>query len=227
MTDFTAHPPADLNAALRADVKYLGSLLGRVIADQHGPAALDLVELTRAQAKARRTEDPDGPGELQDSLERLPTEQLAVLIKAFSNYFQLINIAEDQQRIRVLRQREANGKLDKSLTAALTTLREQGLSATDVRALLDRLVLRLVMTAHPSEAKRKEVLIKLREIARRMRLHDLDLLPREQQALEVNLLEEIEELWQTRPTRSSRPTVPAGFRFPSTIPLLTPMYTGS
>ena len=200
-------PPGDLNAALRADVRYLGSLLGRIIAGQHGPEALDLVELTRAQAKARRTEDPDGPGELQDSLERLPTEQLAVLIKAFSNYFQLINIAEDQQRIRVLRQREAAGALDESLVVALRALRESGRSAEDVRQLLDQLGLRLVMTAHPSEAKRKEVLIKLREVARRMRFNDLDLLPRERQALEYGLLEEIEELWQTRPTRSSRPTV--------------------
>jgi phosphoenolpyruvate carboxylase len=198
---------SELNAALRADVKYLGTLLGQVIADQHGTAALDLVELTRAQAKARRTEDPDGPGELYDSLERLPTEQLAVLIKAFSNYFQLINIAEDQQRIRVLRQREAAGRLDESLPVALRALRDNGLDAAAVRALLERLNLRLVMTAHPSEAKRKEVLIKLREVATRMRLKDHDLLPREQQALELSLLEAIEELWQTRPTRSARPTV--------------------
>jgi phosphoenolpyruvate carboxylase len=198
---------SELNAALRADVKYLGSLLGQVIADQHGTAALDLVEMTRAQAKARRTEDPDGAGELYESLERLPTEQLAVLIKAFSNYFQLINIAEDQQRIRVLRKREAAGRLDESLPVALRALRDNGLDARAVRALLERLNLRLVMTAHPSEAKRKEVLIKLREVATRVRLKDYDLLPREQQALELSLLEAIEELWQTRPTRSARPTV--------------------
>ena len=119
MMELSARPAGELNAALRADVKYLGNLLGQVIADQHGPAELDLVELTRAQAKARRTEDPDGPGELYNSLERLPTEQLAVLIKAFSNYFQLINIAEDQQRIRVLRQREADGHLDESIDVAV------------------------------------------------------------------------------------------------------------
>jgi len=207
MAESTLPSVADLNAALRADVKYLGNLLGRVIAEQHGPAALDLVELTRTQAKARRTEDPYGPGELFDSLERLPLEQLAVLIKAFSNYFQLINIAEDQQRIRVLRKREASGVLDESLPAALAALRDQGLTAENVRDLLDRLGLRLVMTAHPSEAKRKEVLIKLRELARLVRMQDLDLLPRERLALERNLLEEIEELWQTRPHRSARPTV--------------------
>ena len=207
MTDSTARLTPDTNAPLRADVKYLGTLLGQVIVDQHGADALELVELTRAQAKARRTEDPDGPGELQESLERLPTDQLAVLIKAFSNYFQLINIAEDQQRIRVLRQREAAGSLDESLPVALRTLRDDGVSAEGMRRFLDRLGLRLVMTAHPSEAKRKEVLIKLREVARRMRLHDLDLLPRERRELEFSLLEEIEELWQTRPTRSARPTV--------------------
>src|SRR5437762_2084763 len=78
-----------------------------------------------------------------------------------------------------------------------------GKTAAEVRTLLDKLCVRLVLTAHPSEAKRKEVLIKLRRIAQLMVERDrYSLVPREGQALEDALVEEIEELWQTRPTRA-------------------------
>ena len=78
-----------------------------------------------------------------------------------------------------------------------------------MRDLLDKLRVRLVVTAHPSEAKRKEVLIKLRQIARMVAHKDEQrlLLPRELREMETTLTEEIEELWQTRPTRASRPKV--------------------
>ncbi|MCC7451175.1 MAG: phosphoenolpyruvate carboxylase, partial [Anaerolineae bacterium] len=202
----------DASSALSADIKLLGNLLGEIIREQHGDAALQLVEQIRASAKARRR---DGRGEdrqattaLMTAIENLDLTSKQILIKAFSNYFQLINIAEDQQRIRVLRQREAAGKLDESIDDAIAALHKAGLSAKEVRELLDRLCVRLVLTAHPSEAKRKEILLKLREIAQKILLRDRQkLLPREQKALEAALAEEIEELWQTRSTRSSRAKV--------------------
>ncbi len=200
---------SDLAGALSADIKYLGSLLGKVIRQQHGDAAFQLVEEVRALAKERRSShERDYTGDLRAMIEQLDYESIRVLIKAFSNYFQLINIAEDQQRIRVLRQREAHGTLDESIDAAVRDLRAAGVSAQAMRELVDRLSVRLVMTAHPSEAKRKEVLIKLRHVALNIEMKDSGrLLPRELRRLEAALAEEIEELWQTRPTRSSRPTV--------------------
>jgi phosphoenolpyruvate carboxylase len=198
----------DRNSALSADIKFLGNLLGVVIHEQHGDQAFDLVEQVRAQAKARRSNNPDGTGELAETISSVNSDAMRVLIKAFSNYFQLINIAEDQQRIRVLRQREARGALDESIDAAIRQLSEAGVSADEIHALLNRLRVRLVMTAHPSEAKRKEVMIKLRHIAQMMDESDRkSSLPREKHALEGLLTEEIEELWQTRPTRATRPTV--------------------
>jgi phosphoenolpyruvate carboxylase len=194
--------------ALSADIKLLGNLLGDIIREQHGDAAFDLVEHIRASAKARRKDDKDASAHLTRTIRHLSLDARRVLIKAFSNYFQLINIAEDQQRIRVLRQREANGKLDESIDDAIRTLHQSGTTAEQMQALLNQLRVRLVLTAHPSEAKRKEVLIKLRQIADMMAARDEQmLLPREQQAIEVNLLEEIEELWQTRTTRASRTSV--------------------
>jgi phosphoenolpyruvate carboxylase len=89
---------------LSVDIRMLGKLLGNVIKEQHGEGAFDLVETVRAAAKARRNGDGDAEQVLAREIGSLDLSSLKVLIKAFSNYFQLINIAEDQQRIRVLRE---------------------------------------------------------------------------------------------------------------------------
>ena len=150
---------------MSADIKLLGGLLGVVIREQHGEEAFQLVEQVRAEAQDRRKGDAGAEEALRATIDQLDAPSLDVLIKAFSNYFQLINIAEDQQRIRVLRSREAKGALSESIDSAVANLRAAGIDAEQMRALLDHLRVRLVVTAHPSEAKRKEVLIKLRQIA--------------------------------------------------------------
>ncbi|HEX3052571.1 MAG TPA: phosphoenolpyruvate carboxylase [Aggregatilineaceae bacterium] len=193
---------------LSADIKLLGNLLGTVIREQHGEDAYQTVERVRAAAKARRTGDAQAADELQTIIDGLDLDGKRVLIKAFSNYFQLINIAEDAQRVRVLRQREAESRLDESLDSALKGLYAAGISADDMRGILNKISVRLVMTAHPTEAKRKEVLVKLRHIAQLMdRRARQDLLPVEQREVEAGMSEEIEELWQTRPTRAVQATV--------------------
>ncbi len=210
MTNSNHERPATREVAnqLSTDIRLLGNLLGIVIREQHGDAAFDLVEQVRAAAKGRRGDEPGAADELQRLINGLNLDSARVLTKAFSNYFQLINIAEDAQRTRTLRQREATGHSDESMDAAVSRLREAGVEAAEMRRLLRELGIRLVLTAHPSEAKRKEVLIKLRHIAQMMSVRDRqNLLPREAQVLEAHILEEIEELWQTRPTRVSRATV--------------------
>lgn len=198
----------NLSNTMSADIHLLGDLLGQVIREQEGQDAFDLVEQVRHYAKARRGGEADAQQRLTNIIDGLDLPAMHVLTRAFSNYFQLINIAEDQQRIRVLRRREANGDLEEWVGEALTTLLDGGMDAEGMRELLERLRVRLVMTAHPTEAKRKEVLIKLRHIAETLNeRYRKDLLPREMHNLEGGLLEEIEELWQTRPTRASHPTV--------------------
>ncbi len=193
---------------LSADIHLLGDLLGQIIREQHGDAALALVEHVRLSAKARRAGDPGVLDDLMTLIANLDMPARQVLVKAFATFFQLINIAEDQQRIRVLRQREAAGRLDESIGDALRDLHIAGLSAAEMRVLLRRLRVRLVLTAHPSEAKRKEVLVKLRRIASLVAAgEDSALLPRERRVLEAALAEDIEELWQTRFTRAVRPAV--------------------
>ena len=196
------------STVLSQDIHLLGNWLGVIIQEQCGREAYDLVEEIRAMSKARRSGDAQAAFQLADRLENLPLDSKQVLIKAFSNYFQLINIAEDLQRIRVIRQREAKGRLRESIVAAIRALKDSGKSADDMRALLEQTRLRLVLTAHPSEAKRQETLVKLRHIAAMMERRDRhNLLPRELRKLEGALAEEIEELWQTRQVRASKKEV--------------------
>jgi phosphoenolpyruvate carboxylase len=94
-----------LQSLLSRDIRALGALLGNVIRWQHGEAALQLVEDIRAQARQRRanTSQLDASQVLAQHIAALDLDAKRILIKAFANYFQLINIAEDQQRLRVLR----------------------------------------------------------------------------------------------------------------------------
>ncbi len=190
------------------DIKLLGNLLGVIIKEQHGADALNLVEEIRAIAKARRSGDTEATALLIEKINACDLTSKNILIKAFSNYFQLINIAEDQQRIRVLREREQNGVLTESIQTAIKNLKTLGMGAEKVSDLLTQLRLRFVLTAHPSEAKRTEVLIKLRHIAQMMdSLERVKLTPRETLDIEDQLSEEVEELWQTRAVRASQKKV--------------------
>ncbi len=193
---------------LSTDIRFLGNLLGSIIREQHDNDAFELVEVVRQTAKGRRNFELGASEELTTLINTLNLEQRRVLIKAFSNYFQLINIAEDHQRIRILLQREHEENLTESIAESIQALHTHGLTADEVRAVLEQISVRLVLTAHPSEAKRKEVLVKLRHIAQLLASKEQHtVLPREQRALEKALAEEIEELWQTQPTRASKATV--------------------
>lgn len=193
---------------LSRDIKLLGNLLGQIIQEQHGKEAFALVEEVRKTAKARRNNIPDAAEKLETLIQQTSLQDKKILTKAFANYFQLTNIAEDQQRIRVLREREKANRLKESIDTAIIDLKAKGATAADIRAILEQLRLRLVLTAHPSEAKRKEVLIKLRAITDMMRRFEReDLLPRELLDIETDLAAEIEELWQTRTIRANQTTV--------------------
>ncbi|MEO1288323.1 MAG: phosphoenolpyruvate carboxylase, partial [Chloroflexota bacterium] len=157
---------------------------------------------------ARRRNIPDAATKLEKIIHETSLDDKQVLTKAFANYFQLTNIAEDQQRIRVLRERERANRLRESIPSAIRQLKDAGTSADELRAILNQIRVRLVLTAHPSEAKRKAVLIKLRTITQMMRrVEREDLLPREVSELETMLAAQIEELWQTRPIRANQATV--------------------
>ncbi len=189
---------------LGRDIRFLGDLLGEIIRDQHGMASFLAVEEVRRLAKERRAGNSQSAEELSQFIGTQSLEQKEILVKAFANYFQLINIAEDLQRIRILREREANGVNTETIDEAIQKLKASGITAAELRALLELVQVRLVLTAHPSEAKRQEVLIKLRDIAEDMALRErMNLLAHEDQHLVDDIMRRIEQLWQTRTTRAS------------------------
>ncbi len=199
--------------ALGEQIHLLGDLLGETIIEQEGAAVFELIETIRGLAKASRGGDAAAGGRLLALADELPISQARAVVKAFAAYFQLVNLAEEEERVRVLRERgrqaHARGEpMDETIAAAIRRLRDEGLSAGDVQELLDNLFIMPVFTAHPTEAKRRTILKKLNRILDA--LHELDFhtpTPAEAAAVRVLLREEIVSLWQTDDTRSRQPAV--------------------
>ena len=190
------------------DIHLLGKLLGETIQQQHGEAALALVEEIRQLAKLRRRGDAVADAALGARIAALPLGDLRILTNAFGAYFQIINIAEDQQRLRVLEERETAGNLRETVDEAVATLQARGLDGPAVKQILQHLRVRFVLTAHPSEAKRQEVLLQLAHIAALLAEVCLSpRTPRQGRRLERALLETIETLVQTQQVRDRQKTV--------------------
>ena len=196
---------------LRRDVRLLGDLLGSVIRELAGPDALALVEDVRVLARDRRAGRFDAERLLAGRIESLSEPQARIVARSFSIFFDLVNIAEDRQRVRVLRDRERERHpqpLGESLAAGIAELKGLGSTPRDVQQVLDHLAVHLVFTAHPSEAKRRSIRGKLRRMRHSLQeLDRADLLPRERAAHEADLRSELAVLWQTEFLRPSRPTV--------------------
>ena len=196
---------------LAREVKLLGALLGQVIVEQGGPDLLDLVERVRQRTIAlRRQDDPAERSRLAEDLDSLDLGRIEALIRSFSLYFQLVNLAEERQRVRTLRRRAqtaASGFLDESVAEALKALVRSGRSSAEVEALLARMRISPVMTAHPTEARRRTLLVALRRSYRLLeRLDDPRITPDEDREVRRRLREEISLLWRTSDLRVVAPS---------------------
>ncbi|HEU5368025.1 MAG TPA: phosphoenolpyruvate carboxylase, partial [Ktedonobacterales bacterium] len=147
--------------------------------------------------------------------QRQSTDRLLQLVRAFSVYFHLINLAEEHHRVRTLREREqapapsaAGAPLSESIAAALSKLRSVGVPAETVQASLQQLEVHPVFTAHPSEARRRTLLRHLAQAADLLtQLNDPRATPRMRAATLERLRARITLIWQTAETRIERPTV--------------------
>ena len=140
---------------LAREVKLVGALLGQVIVEQEDEPLFELVEQLRRTAIRRRASDDHSPLDAAPVLADRPLDELLAVARAFTAYFLLINLAEEKHRVRTLRKRERAGVLPESIAEALTQLDRSGLTTAGLRELLDRLLLRPVLTAHPTEARRR------------------------------------------------------------------------
>ena len=192
------------------EVRLLGALLGQVIIEQAGVATYDTVERIRRRAIGlRRADDPAERARGAQDLDVLDLAGTEAVVAAFSTYFQLVNLAEARGRIRTLRRRERaarHGLLAGSVADALDRLRREGHDDAALDALLEGLRISLVLTAHPTEARRRTALIALRRCAVLLeRLDDARLTPSEDHEIRRRLREEITIMWRTAALRSVAP----------------------
>lgn len=203
------------DARLRWTVRQLGNLVGATIIEQEGETIFELVEEIRSLTRAQRQGDITADVQIEQRTAHLvdDLEKTLGVLKAFTTYFQLINLAEEQQRVRVLRQRASQAEehdqpMSETIAEAVETLHAEGVQPFAIRHLLENLLIQPVFTAHPTEAKRRTILLKLLDLARL--LNDLDariLIPSEKTAIWGQIREIVVALWQSDVNRERRPDV--------------------
>src|SRR6266850_8382456 len=196
---------------LSATINLLGETLGEVLRAQESTALFETEEEVRALAKSRRTGEAVAAKRLAEAVTSLPVETARATASAFAVYFDLVNLAEEGHRIQALRDRELAlhpAPIGESIGEAVGLLKTSGFTSEQMAALLGTLRVELVLTAHPTEAKRRTILSKLQRLSEVLRrLHDPDLLPRERAAEVTTLRAEITSLWLTNRARTTRPAV--------------------
>ncbi len=196
---------------LSQTIHLLGDLLGQVISDLESPKIFEIEERIRALAKARRSGDKAATQRLHDSVAALSDDEARIIAAAFASYFDLVNLAEENQRVQTLRQREDDSYPEptrESVGEAIAELKARGVTREEMSALLDELSIELVLTAHPTEARRRTVLSKTERIAHLLSLLDQpDLSRRVQDESARALRAEISALWLTDRTRADKLSV--------------------
>ena len=200
---------------LSNSIRLLGGLLGQTIIDQEGQAVFDLEEEIRALAKSWRAGDESAIDKLSQIMPKLVGDvQLAdANLKAFSTYFQLVNLAEERERVRVLRTRaqeasDAGKPMDETIAEAIATLKREGMTAEELQSTFHSMAVTPVFTAHPTESKRRttrQILNKVSSLLQQVKSQDL--FPVERTNVEKDLHDYIVLLWQSDETRDRRPTV--------------------
>ncbi len=198
--------------ALSRDIHLLGDVLGRVIRRQAGIEIYELEERIRALTKTRRIDHDTAIDErLAVIVDSLGGDEAELVARAFTAYFELINLAEEQQRVRVLRAREAAAHpqpMAESIAAGVAGLSQMGVDDYELGRLLEQLHIELVFTAHPTQAKRRTMLSKLRRISKALSdLEAHDILPAERERIITQITAEITLSWLTNRSRTSKPSV--------------------
>ncbi|HEX7790657.1 MAG TPA: phosphoenolpyruvate carboxylase, partial [Afipia sp.] len=201
----------DDDALLRADIRRLGRILGDTVRDQEGAPVFDLVERIR-QTSIRFHRDDDKPArrELEAILDGMSTADTVRIVRAFSYFSHLANIAEDQNNIRQRRAQNMAGTAARpgTLARALTRAREAGISADALRAFFAKALASPVLTAHPTEVRRKSTIDREMEIASVLDIRERTQMTADEiGASDEQLRRAVVTLWQTNLLRRTKLTV--------------------
>jgi len=197
------NPDEDL--PLREDIRLLGRLLGDTIREDAGQAMFDLVEqIRRTAVRYRRDHDSDSMAGFEATISALDPAQATSVVRAFSYFHHLANIAEDLHKRRrwLASAHDAVMRDEESLAAALGRLRAAGVSGRRVIARLEKARVEPVLTAHPTEVQRKSILERHHSIAARLAAHH-----HQDPTCETDLRRDIAILWKTSELRAAKPTV--------------------
>ena len=204
-----ADDAAQKNKPLVEDIRLLGRILGDVIREQEGRAAYDLIERVRQLSVAYRLKKDASAGRVLDRLlKNLSGDQTVSVIRAFSYFSHLANIAEDRHHVRRRLHHERQGhQHEGSLALTFERLHAAGLRAADVSQALENAYISPVLTAHPTEVQRKSILDAERAIAELVAQRDDLSTDRERAENEELLRGRVTQLWQTRMLRYTKLTV--------------------
>lgn len=195
----------DIDARLREDVHLLGELLGNTIREQYGDDFLDKIEQIRKGAKADRRGSMDA--ELSASLNQLSEDELLPVARAFNQFLNLANIAEQYQLIHRREESQPEPFEARVLPELLARLLTAGHDAESLARQLGRLEIELVLTAHPTEVARRTLIQKYDAIAAQLAAQDhRDLTTAEREQIKTKLQRLIAEAWHTEEIRRTRPT---------------------
>jgi phosphoenolpyruvate carboxylase len=201
----------DKDHPLRADIRRLGRILGETVREQHGDQAFELIEhIRRTSIRFRRDADPAMRAELQTTLDDLSLAQTTYVIRAFSFFSLLANIAEDQHHIRRTRAHLISGSQPKegSLKHAVDEIFKAGVNISELTAFFDKAMISAVLTAHPTEVQRKSILNCQMVIARLLDERDrMPMTPEEQERNDEAMDRAVLTLWQTRMLRTTKLSV--------------------
>ena len=218
----TAKRAKDNERPLVEDIRLLGRILGDVIREQEGVAAFDLIEqIRKLSVSFRRDDDTEADKALKKLLKGLSGDQTVSVIRAFTYFSHLANLAEDRHHIRRRAIHERAGDTQEgSIEVALARLRWAGISPKTIAETLATSFVSPVLTAHPTEVQRKSILDAERDIAQLLNARDDikvkaasvnvnkdALTPRELAANEQHMRARVLQLWQTRLLRFSKLTV--------------------
>lgn len=200
---------------LSSNIRLLGDLLGQTIIDQENDEVFATVEKIRNLFKAKRSGDADALAKIDELIPQLVDNlPLAMAtLKSFSSYFQLINLAEERERVRVLRDRLEKARsdgaaMDETILAAIGTLKSSGVDADQMQGILNSLEITPVFTAHPTESKRRTFRQMLASVSMLLKQYvSEENYESDREEIRERIHDHIVLMWQSDETRDRRPTV--------------------